>query len=176
MYLGGALRRTPFFAIRRPGRNAYFYRLAGIVFGVGGRGTGWRESFFCWWAGESSRGTAKTPPLQSGNAAMAMIGTATNGHALWPYAANGVPSRGNRGRWAWTIQNDAGGTPSACRGMTTGGHLLPHHMYAGAAASLRGGAGGGDALLGGGLHGTRGLLQARRALPHGAPHPHSRNA
>ena len=39
MYLGGALRRTPFFAIRRPGRNAYFYRLARIVFGVvGGNG------------------------------------------------------------------------------------------------------------------------------------------
>ena len=193
MYLGGALRRTPFFAIRRPGRNAYFYRLAGIVFGVGGRGTGWRESFFCWWAGESSRGTAKTPPLQSGNAAMAMIGTATNGHALWPYAANGVPSRGNRGRWAWmgwresflgwwagessrgtaktpplqsgadaaiamigiatnghalwpyaasgvpsrgnrgrwawTIQNDAGGTPSACRGMTTGGRAPTSSPY-----------------------------------------------
>ena len=103
MYLGGALRRTPFFAIRRPGRNAYFYRLARIVFGVGGRGTGWRESFFCWWAGESSRGTAKTPPLQSGaDAASTMIGIATNGHALWPYAAKGVPSRGNRGRWAWT--------------------------------------------------------------------------
>ena len=103
MYLGGALRRTPFFAIRRPGRNAYFYRLERIVFGVGGRGTGWRESFFCWWAGESSRGTAKTPPLQSGaDAAIAMIGIATNGHALWPYAANGIPSRGNRGRWAWT--------------------------------------------------------------------------
>ena len=102
MYLGGALRRTPFFAIRRPGRNAYFYRLARIVFGVGGRGTGWRESFFCWWAGESSRGTAKTPPLQSGaDAAIAMIGIAANGRAFWPYAAKGVPSRGNGGRWAW---------------------------------------------------------------------------
>ncbi len=70
MYLGGALRRTPFFAIRRPGRNAYFYRLAGIVFGVvGGERVGGNR-FFCWWAGESSRGTAKTPPLQSGNAAI----------------------------------------------------------------------------------------------------------
>ena len=35
---------------------------------------GGRESFLGGGAGESSRGTAKTPPLQSGNAAMAMIG------------------------------------------------------------------------------------------------------
>ena len=55
------------------------------------------------WAGESSRGTAKTPPLQSGaDAAIAMIGIAAHGHAFWPYAASGVSSQGDRGQWAWT--------------------------------------------------------------------------
>ena len=42
---------------------------------------GGRESFF--FGGGSSRGTAKTPPLQSGNAAMAMIGIVANGRAHW---------------------------------------------------------------------------------------------
>ena len=49
---------------------------------VGGERVGGNR-FFCWWAGESSRGTAKTPNLQSGNAAMAMIGIAANGRAHW---------------------------------------------------------------------------------------------
>ena len=113
MYLGGALRRTPFFAIRRPGRNAYFYRLARIVFGVGGRGTGWRESFFLLVGGGIFARNREDPAptvgqrggcddWYCGERARSLVRQAIRRDIFWPYAANGVPLRCNRGRWAWT--------------------------------------------------------------------------
>ena len=37
-----------------------------------------------------------------GERARSLVRQAIRRDIFWPYAANGVPSRGNRGRWAWT--------------------------------------------------------------------------